>query len=65
MIPSYTQAQRAAHAEQHILAMAALNELHLTSCWHICRTYGVMHMLDALKELRAKFRTELSFSEQS
>jgi hypothetical protein len=43
--------------------MAALNELHLTSCWHICRTYGVMHMLDALKELRAKFRTELSFSE--
>jgi hypothetical protein len=59
----YTAEQRTAHAEQAILWAASGLWLDQTSCWHICRTYGVPEFLDRLKELRAKFRNELSFGE--
>lgn len=57
---AYPQAQRRAHAEQHILAAAECGFLEQTSCWQICRTYQV-NIIDDLKALRAKFRNELSF----
>jgi hypothetical protein len=60
---SYTLAQRIAHAEQAILFASAGSWLDQTSCWHICRTYGVPDFIDRLKELRAGFRNELSFAE--
>jgi hypothetical protein len=61
---AYPISQREAHAEQAILYAASGKWLDLTSCWHICRTYGVPHFTDRLKEMRAGFRDELSFGER-
>ena len=59
---AYSLAQREAHAEQHILAMAAINirELERTVSAHVAATYGVPHMVSRLKALKATFRNELS-----
>jgi hypothetical protein len=57
---AYPLSQREAHAEQAVAFAAAGQWLDNTSCWHICRTYNVPHLLSDLKALRAKFRTELS-----
>lgn len=59
---AYPLEQRQAYAEQHILLASSCGFLDQTSCWRICQTYNVPHFIDHLKELRARLRTELSFS---
>lgn len=60
---AYPLAQRRAHAEQHVTIMASLNKLEVTQSRHIVRTYGLPeNFVESLKQLKAKFRNELSFS---
>lgn len=48
----YTSAQRQLHAEQAILLAAAGGWLPITSCTHICTSYGVPHFVSELKSLK-------------
>lgn len=60
---AYTPAQRRAHAEQHIVMMAAIGKLEITQSRQIVRTYGLPDSVIAeLKAIKAKFRNELSFA---
>lgn len=58
---AYSFNQRRAHAEQHILAMAAVNRLEVTQSAQIVKTYGLPEpFIHVLKELKAQLRNELS-----
>ena len=59
---AYTLAQREAHAEQHIIIMAGLSlrDMERTVSAKVAVTYGVPHMVERLKALKAQFRNELS-----
>lgn len=60
---AYPLQQRLAHAEQHIVTMAAINELETTQSRHVAATYGLpASAILELKALKARFRNELSFS---
>lgn len=59
---AYPLAQRRAHAEQHILLMAAAGHLEVTQSRHIAATYGLPESaIPELKAIKAKHRNELSF----
>jgi hypothetical protein len=60
----YTLAQREAHAEQHILVLAGLSvqRMEQAKSAHVAATYGVPHMVNRLKGMKARFRNELSIS---
>lgn len=59
---AYPLAQREAHAEQHIIIMAgmSLRDMERTVSAKVAVTYGVPHMVERLKVLKAQFRNELS-----
>jgi hypothetical protein len=60
---AYPLSQRRAHADSHIMTMAAIGQLETTQSRHIVRTYGLPEsVIDELKALKAQFRNELSFS---
>jgi hypothetical protein len=54
----YTQQQRLAHAEQHLLVAASLGFLAETSCTHIARTYGISSCVQMLKAQKARLFPE-------
>ncbi len=60
---AYTLTMREAHVEQHIAIMSALGPEHFerTQSRHIGPTYGLPP--EFVREVKARFRNELSFSE--
>jgi hypothetical protein len=60
---AYPRQQRELHAEQHILTMSALHQLETPRSAEVAKTYGIPDFVDRLKAMKARLRTELSFSE--
>jgi hypothetical protein len=57
---AYPQAQRRAHAEQHLLICAERGWLSVTSCSHIARTYGVSDIITDLRALKKSLFPEFA-----
>jgi hypothetical protein len=59
---AYPLSQREAHAEQHIAILAALSlqKMEQAKSALVAATYGVPHMVERLKAIKAAFRNELS-----
>jgi hypothetical protein len=60
VVNAYPLSQRQAHAEQHLLTASAAGFLHITSCTHLARTYGVSHIIPELKAMKARLFPEFA-----
>lgn len=58
---AYNEEARLAYAERFIAQAAKEGFLEQTQGWHVARTYGLTR--DQVREIKKKYRNELSFGE--